>query len=362
MRPALLPETIERTVYAGDVGSAPVFIVGAPRSSTTLLRNMLNRHSAMAICRETGFYHYVYLRRRSFGDLASARKRERLIDAFLSSERVRRTRMNLKLLRSHLLSEGCNYRDFYSSFLLFNAHAHEKQRWGEKTPHPLFIETLCDWYPRARVLHLLRDPRDVVRSLLGVPWAPDGVLANARWWLRDNLNAFRSHSRPRYLQVRYEDLATRPEQELRRICAFLHEEYEPAMLMPRHDPTADRPWFQRAEQPVTVERVEKWRGELRPEDVGLIEWVVGPHLQAFGYQPVAPPPSRVLRLRAAAAEALDAVRQHAGEFSGWLVLPAAFDQTGCGGSRQRQVSIPRLTGDHWFLMKSIVLVHDSCDS
>lgn len=47
----------------------PVFIVGAPRSGTTLLRNMLNRHPRFAILLETQFYNYIYLRRRAFGDL-----------------------------------------------------------------------------------------------------------------------------------------------------------------------------------------------------------------------------------------------------------------------------------------------------
>jgi hypothetical protein len=57
---------------------------------------------------------------------------------------------------------------------------------------------------------------------------------------------------PQYLPVRYEQLVAVPEQELRRICAFVGEEYSPAMLMPNWDPTADRPWYRRAEEPVTT--------------------------------------------------------------------------------------------------------------
>ena len=49
----------------------PVFVVGSPRSGTSLLRNMLNRHPSLAICGETHFDHYVYKRRRAFGDLSN---------------------------------------------------------------------------------------------------------------------------------------------------------------------------------------------------------------------------------------------------------------------------------------------------
>jgi hypothetical protein len=325
--------------------AAPIFIVGAPRSGTTLLRNMLNRHPALSICRETGYYHYVYSRRRSFGDLASVPKRECLIDAFLAVDRIRRTQLDLPLLRRHLLEEGSNYQEFYTSFLRFYAASQGKQRWGEKTPHPLFTETLYNWYPHARVLHLLRDPRDVVASLMGMPWAPDSVVANARWWLRDNLVAFRSHARPQYMQVRYEELAAHPEPQLRRICNFIQEDYHPAMLTPKPDPTADRAWFQRAEQPVTADRVGNWRTGLRPGDAGLIEWIAGPpHLETFGYQPAELQPSPAARLRALAEEAVDGLRRRAGEFPGglyYLLRSTRLAEEEAAKNRYRFRNLPR---------------------
>jgi hypothetical protein len=67
-----------------------MFIVGAPRSGTTLLRNMLNRHRAIAIPPEPDFNHYVYSRRRSFGNLSDPQNRQRLVNAYLSTKHIRK--------------------------------------------------------------------------------------------------------------------------------------------------------------------------------------------------------------------------------------------------------------------------------
>src|SRR6267378_254336 len=78
----------------------PIFIVGAPRSGTTLLRNMLNRHPAIAICRETVFFQYVYQRRRTFGSLGELRNRRRLITEYLSTQRIRLMQMDSQALEA----------------------------------------------------------------------------------------------------------------------------------------------------------------------------------------------------------------------------------------------------------------------
>jgi hypothetical protein len=63
------------------------------------------------------------------------------------------------------------------------AESQGKKRWGEKTPnHSLFTETLCQRYPGAVILHLVRDPRDVVGSRRRMTWAANSVVANARIW------------------------------------------------------------------------------------------------------------------------------------------------------------------------------------
>lgn len=297
--------------------SGPIFIVGSPRSGTTLLRNTLNRHPALAICRETEFFHYIYRRRGAFGSLAIEGNRQRVVQRYLFLERLRRTRLDMAALERCLMEEGTSYRELFASLLRFYMRAHGKQRWGEKTPdHACFTETLFEWYPDATVIHILRDPRDVVASLMDVPSFPNSALGNANLWLNHNRSAMRSRHRPGYVLLRYENLATDPERELRRICGILGEQYSPTMLRPMQDPTADRPWFERAEQPVTEARIGAWRQCLTAADAALVDWWIGPQLRTFGYKPEAGPPSLLDLAQGFAFGVKDAIRRRVGEFPG----------------------------------------------
>jgi hypothetical protein len=290
----------------------PIFIVGAPRSGTTLLRNMINRHPAIAICTETDFHHLVYKRRRAFGSFGDLQNRRRLVKEYLSTQRVKRLGLQLPELEQTLLREGTSYEALFASLLRFYARVHGKRRCGEKTPrHALFTETLCQWYPGARIIHLLRDPRDVVASLLRMPWADRNVLGNASLWLRSNLAAARSRLRPQYLMVRYEELVASPEQQLSRVCAFMGEEYSPNMLVPDRDPAGLQPWYWRAEERLTAQRVGKWREQLTLKEAALVEWFVGRHLQTFGYEAVSHAPSRMAIVRDFASTLFQAARRQA---------------------------------------------------
>ena len=230
-------------------------------------------------------------------------------------------RIDLPALETKLLREAASYEAFFSAMLTFVADSQGKTRCGEKTPHTRMIETLWQWYPDANVIHLLRDPRDVVASLQRMPWAANSVIANARVWLADNLRAFHWRDHTGYLQVRYEELVKDPEDQMRRVCAHIGAVYSPAMLIPKPDPTADRPWFQRAEEPVTTGRSGQWSQQLSSEQVALIEWVVGSQMRTFGYADLEARPSRLAIVRGLSFTAFDTARRWIGEFpGGWLYL------------------------------------------
>jgi hypothetical protein len=263
----------------------PVFIIGSPRSGTTLLRNILSRHPALAICGETRFFADVYKRRRVFGDLAEPNNRHRLVDEYLSTARVRRLGVDIPGLREKLLRESSSYPGLFTSIMQYYAESQGKTRYGEKTPHHAFhAETLCAWYPGAAIIHLVRDPRDVVASLERMPWAPNSIVSNSWMWLLFNRAARRSQRQPGYLLVHYENLVARPEEELARICAHIGEENIPAAMLAAEPVAGPYSWPRHASGPVMKERLNRWREQLTTQDVAIVEWIAGDSMKMYGYE------------------------------------------------------------------------------
>ena len=109
---------------------------------------------------------------------------------------------------------------------LYARYAHErgKPRYGDKTPaNVLYVELLAAAFPQARFLHIVRDGRDVVPSLMEMHFGPDRFGAAALFW-RDRVTRGRAGGRrvgaDRYREIRYEDLVAEPEPVLRDICGF----------------------------------------------------------------------------------------------------------------------------------------------
>lgn len=300
------------------MGEPLLFIVGAPRSGTTLLRAMLNRHSRIGLCDETFYFYWVAQRQQVFGDLADRCRRIRAVDRFLETRRVARLGLDLAALRVRLHEEAIGYPEFFAALLRFYAESHGKAIGGEKTPqHALVAPTLLDWYPEARLIHLVRDPRDVVASLKRMPWGAGSRLGDARTWRDCVAGAEACAADPRFRRVRYEDLIARPQAELERLCAFLGVAFEPALLAASGQ-KSDRWWFDRAQGALETTRVERWRSELSPVEAAVVEATAGEALGRHGYTP-AGPPATAAQLAAARRDA-----QVAGLRRKLRHLPATF--------------------------------------
>lgn len=286
VRPYAAPTPSGRLMTAASKRiRTPMFIVGAPRSGTTLLRVTLNRHSELAVCGETHFFARLYNRRNAFGDPANTADREQIVGAYLSIEPLHRLGMDLGNLRSRLLMDGVSWRALFATVLDEYALSTGKAYAGEKTPaHALHVKTLGEWFPNCTIIHLVRDPRAVVASLRNVPWASRSVLVGVRTWREFNSAAAAISTRENYIRVKYEDLVARPAEQLERICSHVGLEYQEGML--RADPAeydAARP-VARAWKEITPSRRSLWRQELEPWQVAAIETTVGGQMESYGYE------------------------------------------------------------------------------
>jgi hypothetical protein len=177
-----------------------------------------------------------------------------------------------------------------------------KRRWGDKTPAYIrHVDRLTAIWPDARFVVLVRDGRDVALSVMNVPFGPNNAWAAARSWAnairrgRDAARRFRG----RVLEIRYEDLVTKPAETVGAVCDFLGLGYSDEMLAiertDRSKVVADQSaWFTSVWNGITTEAVGKWRTELTPRQIEAFETVAGDELRVLGYETSTATSSRAL--------------------------------------------------------------------
>jgi hypothetical protein len=270
----------------------PIFLVGCPRSGTTLLSVLLHAHPRIAMPPETRFLLPAYHRRRSYGDLRLADNR-RTLAMDLTAKRGKFPDLNLD--RQEVVDEivaapptlGSAAGTIWRAF----ARSRGKARWGEKRPaywHDLAV--ILRLFPDAQVIHLVRDGRACVASLQKVRWWTGGLYgATAIWSLADDelRRVGRRLPADTYYRLRYEDLLAQPRAELARLCAFLGEAFDEAML--DHTSAAGdivpkrKKWHDRTRGALDPDRIEAWRTDLTADEIGLFETVAGRRLRRNGY-------------------------------------------------------------------------------
>ncbi len=278
---------------------APLFIVGANRSGTTLLRLILNAHTRIAIPDEL-----VYFGSRMAGVPIERWRHPGLppeaydsfVRRFLESNAPVLRVLDCAALEQKMLAGAQSFRRPYRLLLRAWADHYGKARWGEKTPGNLFYaDVIREMFPQARFIHMVRDPRAVVHSMLKVDFFSDDVVFNALAW-RKHVTAGRAvleQSVPpaQRITVRYEDLVSAPEEMVRTVCAFLDEDYDPAMLHFHEDAgrymkqEAASEFNRAATRPISTDGIQKWKQHLDPEAVAVIEHLCMSEMRGFGYEP-----------------------------------------------------------------------------
>ncbi|MEU4404404.1 sulfotransferase [Streptosporangium sp. NPDC023963] len=272
----------------------PIFILGCPRSGTTMLQLMLHAHPRVAIPPETRFMVSTYQRRLQFGDLNDAAHRRELGEWVVDRRQTRFHELDLD--RDEVLEQIVDGPPTLGSALgiVLRAYAarHGKPRWGDKRPSYFqYTDVLLRLFPDAQFVHLIRDGRDCVASLKEMPWYNGSVYSAVSAWAE--AIDFARHGAPKlpegsYHELRYEDLTAEPEAHLRRLCEFLGEDFDPAMCDPGAMADiavpARKTWHARTFGEVTTVRTGSWRDRLDPGEVSLCESVLGDRLETYGYE------------------------------------------------------------------------------
>lgn len=270
-----------------------MFVIGIVRSGTTLMSMMLSAHPSIAIAPDLHYVHFWARRYRQLR-LSQPADFERFWTAFSGHERFRYLGIDADAVRHHIeVTQRYSFRGVYLSVLEAFAANVRKPRWGEKTPFSAdHLDTLFDWFPDARMIYMLRDPRAVISSQRRLPWlAGVEVRDHAAAWAGGVARALADED-PRVLCVRYENLVHRPADVLEEVCRFLGEAYSPEMLdgrqslagwTLRHREGWEKEHLSAALGPVQQVSLDKWKGELTPAEIDTIEQHCGPVMQQAGY-------------------------------------------------------------------------------
>jgi hypothetical protein len=245
--------------------TAPFFIVGCVRSGTTMLRNLLRGIPHLVCPEETQYYRWA----EPFGSPAFIRstqgiqlmKKHRQIDG-VSEETF-----------EEVIGGARSRRDLYVRYLEAFKAAKGKPdaRWFDKSPQNVYgLPLLLHDFPEAKVVHIVRNPLNVVASLAeGKVIAMPNALAAANYWTEavSIFNTIRPLCADRSYEIRYEQLTDDPHGEFRKLLAFLGED----------DPSL-RPDLSK----VHPER-DRYRAVLTPDDLGTVQEVCGRWAAHYGY-------------------------------------------------------------------------------
>jgi protein-tyrosine sulfotransferase len=260
-----LEEEVERS---NTIGDRFIFVGGAPRSGTTLLQNMLDTHPEIFGGPE--FLHLpdiIHLRKLLRSDVD-----RKWIDLYSSKDDV-----------------DAYVRQLVNSLLLPLADRHECQYLSEKTPENVLVfSRLIELFPGARIIHIVRDPRAIVASMLKAgkrarqqkiktaPFATDLNVAIAYVKKCFDAGFCSAEAFPdKVLTVVYERLVHDPEAQSKRICEFLNLKWSAQMVYPgnvKHlgqdaiTVRSNEIWYDTDtyNQNPHLESVERWRKDLLP--------------------------------------------------------------------------------------------------
>ncbi len=288
----------------------PVFICGHPKAGTSLLRAVFDSHPQLIVYPEETIFFRRYLPRAKDLDLEAQLHlaEEHLIHIFkwntahpdpsqagysdrdysaVSYEAVQQAMHSLAGQKTQ------NPGDILSAAVLAYGQVsgqlnHDSRWWVEKSPYnEYFADKIFQWWPEARCIHIVRDPRDnyVSYRRKHPDWSPEFFAANWKRSTQAGLQNRRLYGDERYTILRYEDLTRAPEEYLKTMVNFLGITWDPSLSAPTR---AGEQWqgnsmFADQFQSISAAPVARWKEKLAPLDAAVIALANHPEMDSLGY-------------------------------------------------------------------------------
>lgn len=293
---------VNRFKDRGEAGmprsKAPVFVVGCPRSGTTFLFDALCSSGVFPIYDQESHVFGGLVTR--VGDLSHRKNREELFARWMQSSYFKPTGVDLEEVKRRILEECNNGGDFLRIVMEEMARQQNKDRWAEHTPdHALYLKEIKRTLPDALFLHLIRDGRDVALSLDRQGFLNSYLLSPKHslvacgvyweWLVGAGMRAGAAIGAD-YMEVRFEDLITKPHETFAKIGQFIDEDLDYDRIRQQGVGAVNKPntSFKAESTKTGFDPVSRWKRDYPKGELLKLEGAIGPFLKKIGYQLATP--------------------------------------------------------------------------
>jgi hypothetical protein len=272
--------------------TAPVFVVGCPRSGTTVLYHMLLSAGGFAVYRsESNVFNLLVPR---FGGMRSTQDRKDLMHAWVDSLLFDVSGLDAEKITARIVDECRSGGDFLRIVMGEVAETQGVARWADCTPeHLLYMEDIKREIPDALFLHIIRDGRDVALSYLKqgwaypLPWDRDEQMgvAGLYWnWIVGKGREIGKRLGADYREVQFEELVTHPQETLTRLGKFIDHDLDYEAIQRAGIGSVSEPNSSFGAEAGVFDPVGRWRTKMSPQEVADFEALAGNRLEELGYR------------------------------------------------------------------------------
>lgn len=271
---------------------SPVFVMGCHRSGTNLLYDTLLSAGGFAVYR--GYLPIYKILVPKFGPVSDPQNRRRIIEAWLHSKGFRRSGLEAAELTAELQNNCRTGGDFIRIIMEKIAHSQGVPRWAVYDPdNVLHVPKVKADIPNALFVHIIRDGRDIALSLrkMGgfrpLPWHRTQASLEAtalywEWMVRKGRH-YGSQIPADYIEIRYEDLISAPQQTLETLGEFLGQELDYNQIQNAGLGRLSESNSSFREEQGGPAPLNRWKERLSHAEIVSLESMVGPCLEELGY-------------------------------------------------------------------------------
>ena len=266
----------------------PIFIVGVPRSGTTLLRLILTSHSRICIPPESTFF--IDLAEKYDSDNILRNNTKDFIAELYENKKFQEWNIDKSYLEQKLEeNQPFSYSECISLIyeLYLTKNSSSACIWGDKNPTYIYnIDSIFQYFPQARVIHIVRDLRAVYASLKKISenklWGENSsnftIHSVSDMWNKALDISINYKNDKRFCLLKYEDLVSQPQKEINKLCQWLNLDFEREMLS-FHQKNVDKnlvpkhrlKWHENTLMPINSNKTDSWRDKLSQIEIEEIE-------------------------------------------------------------------------------------------